>query len=318
MMISVVVTTYNVKWQKLKPTLLSIVKQKNVDVEIVITDDASESFPEKEIMEFFSQHGFDNYKIRKSSINKGTVDNVYRGCEYAGGKYIKLLSPGDCLFTDDTLYKWYQYMSVNNIAISFGNPIHYRLIDGEVSIIRAPNLPRINKVYENNVNIDSQRLNYVLLNDVANGASFLVLKDLFITYLNRIHNKIIYAEDLTYKLMVLEGVILYHYDESVVWYESGTGISWQTSFNRKIDADCDTLNEIIITEDYADNKFAQKYQIYLKYIAYRKNKTLKRLIRIKYFPKVLYWEEYRKMNKIYTTINVDVCQLKKLLSNVEI
>lgn len=317
MMISVVVTTYNAKWQKLQLTLLSIIKQKNVDVEIVITDDASKEFPEKEINDFFSHYGFSNYKLRKSSINKGTVNNVYGGCEYAEGEYIKLLSPGDCLFDDDTLYKWHKYMMMNDISISFGNPIHYQFINGNITIIRTPNLPRIHKVYEKSINIDSQRLNYLLLGDVANGASFLVRRSLFLRYLCCLHNKIIYAEDLAYKLMVLEGVPLHHYLENVVWYESGTGISWQSSFNQKIDADGEMLNEIIMSSNYEENDFAQKYQRYLKHVITKKNKTLKRLIRLKYFPKVLYWEEYRKINKLYTATNVDIYMLKKLLDEVE-
>lgn len=317
MMISVVVTTYNVKWQKLQLTLLSILQQKNVDIEIVITDDGSESFPEEKIIKFFSQQEFSNYKLRKSSLNKGTVDNVYRGCEYARGEYIKPLSPGDCLFAEDTLYKWYQYMIANDVSVSFGNPIHYRMIDGNITIVREKNLPRINKIYENPISINSQRLNYLLLGDVANGASFFIKRDLFLSYLHRIHSKIIYAEDLIYKLMVLEGLPLQHYKENVVWYESGTGISWQSSFNKKIDADSDALNEMIMAINYENNRFAQKYQRYLKCIASKKNKTLKRLMRLKFFPKVLYWEEYRKFNRLYTGTNVDIYSLKKLFDDIK-
>ena len=42
-MISVIVCTYNANWEKTKNTLFSIIRQKNVIFEIIVTDDGSAS-----------------------------------------------------------------------------------------------------------------------------------------------------------------------------------------------------------------------------------------------------------------------------------
>ena len=40
--VSVIVCTYNSKWEKLKSTLLSILSQRDISFEIIIADDGSE------------------------------------------------------------------------------------------------------------------------------------------------------------------------------------------------------------------------------------------------------------------------------------
>ena len=56
--VSVVLVTYNSEWEKVRITLLSILKQKNVSMQIVIDDDGSEKTYDKEIDELLSQYNF--------------------------------------------------------------------------------------------------------------------------------------------------------------------------------------------------------------------------------------------------------------------
>ena len=56
--ISVVVGTFNPKWEKLKPTLISIVEQKNIRMQIIISDDGSINPLHAEIKSFFILYMF--------------------------------------------------------------------------------------------------------------------------------------------------------------------------------------------------------------------------------------------------------------------
>ena len=41
--ISVIIVTYNPKWEKLRTTILSILFQKNINIEIIVSDDGSKN-----------------------------------------------------------------------------------------------------------------------------------------------------------------------------------------------------------------------------------------------------------------------------------
>ena len=56
--VSVVLVTYNTKWEKTRRTLESILMQKKIDFEIVISDDGSEITNYEKIIEFFRENNF--------------------------------------------------------------------------------------------------------------------------------------------------------------------------------------------------------------------------------------------------------------------
>lgn len=317
-MVSVIVATYNPDWEKLKLTLLSILLQNNVNFEIVVSDDGSTNFHEDKISALFKEYKFKDYIIRRSECNKGILDNCYNGCKLANGRYIKLISPGDFLYSDKILGQWETFMDKHSTSISFGNAVHYKRCEKELEILKERNLPRVLKVYDvADCDIKAQQMNYLVLDDVANGASFMCDRELLLTYFSRLLEKIVYAEDSAYKLMVLDGIALVHYPDNVIWYESGTGVSWSKEFSKKMDADIKSLKKMITEKVYPPGSFASKYQQFLGSVnASKRGKTVKRLIRLKYFPKVIYWEEYRKINPVYTTTNVDDYFAKYLLGRI--
>lgn len=311
-MISVVVATYNPVWRNLEKTLKSILYQKDIEFEIIITDDASISFPKDKIDDLFKSFNFDRYKIRRSSANRGIVDNVYRGCELANGEYIKLISPGDFLINNHTLHEWNRYMMDNHLQISFGDAVHYKMDGTMIKVLCKKSMPRVKRIYKSNKNDDAKKINYVLLEDAANGTTFLCERELLMKYLFKIHNRVIYAEDLSYRLMVLDGVDLRYYNQNVVLYESSEGVSWSSAFRQSIENDVNTVKNIILETDYKNNDFALKYQRYLRSINKCKHKIIKKTLRRLFFPDVLYWEIYRKVNKIYTSIEIDMSYVKDL------
>lgn len=313
-MISVIVATYNPDWNKLCLTLTSIILQKGVDVEIIISDDGSRSFPRDKIVNWFDRFDFKNYVIRCSEKNKGILDNCYNGCVVAKGKYIKLISPGDYLFSDTILAEWMAFMEKDNICISFGHAVYYAYNQQELIINKMRDMPRVIKPYKyDSTNIEAQQLNYVLLGDVANGAAFMSEKDLLLKYFSKLRGRVIYAEDLAYRFMIIEGVSIKCFPANVIWYESGTGVSWNSGFGEKIDEDVKCFENIIKNNHYKRNTFAFKYKRYLDAIGDKKRgKLMKRLLRLRFFPKLIYWEEYRKIKTVYTNADVDRSYINSL------
>ena len=53
--VSVVIVTYNSKWESIRMTILSILKQKNISMQIVIADDGSRKIYDDEINKLMSQ-----------------------------------------------------------------------------------------------------------------------------------------------------------------------------------------------------------------------------------------------------------------------
>lgn len=132
--VSVVVACYNPVLEKLLMTLRSIIFQENVTVEIIVVDDGSKDQSlYKRLPEFFEDHSFTNYTFVLHEINSGTVHNMLDGVKAAHGEFIKLISPGDCLFKENTLRHWVDYMRDAKIPVSFGDAILYNLKGGSLS-----------------------------------------------------------------------------------------------------------------------------------------------------------------------------------------
>ena len=112
--ITVIVATYNPEWKKLRSTLLSIVTQKNIDFEIIITDDGSNDDYFDKAREFFIKNEISKYRFIKNQINIGTVKNFYNAIKCAGGEYVYGISPGDMFYEETTLEKLYFFACIKN------------------------------------------------------------------------------------------------------------------------------------------------------------------------------------------------------------
>ena len=101
--VSVVIVTYNSKWESIRMTILSILKQKNISMQIVIADDGSRKTYDDEINKLMSQYNFKDYLILNATHNRGTVLNIANAMKFVKGRYTKTIAPGDYLFDENVL-----------------------------------------------------------------------------------------------------------------------------------------------------------------------------------------------------------------------
>ena len=126
-LVTVCVLTYNPDWVKFRNTLRSIICQKSVDFDIVVSDDGSKDdcFDKAEL--FFNENGFSSYKLVKKTENQGTVKNAISALQHTRGKYVKLISPGDLLYDENVLAEFVDFAEHNPAAAYFGNAVYYSL-----------------------------------------------------------------------------------------------------------------------------------------------------------------------------------------------
>ena len=222
-MITVVVCTFNADWEKIKKTLFSIIRQKEILYEILVADDGSINNNFDMIRKFFLEHEFYNYSLIANKDNKGTVLNILGAIEDAKGEYVKVISPGDYLYDEFTLRKFWNEIEKSKKEVYFGKSIYYQR--------QADNLCFFEGVSPRDLNVYKKkkykwiRRNYLVKRDYILGASFVIKTSIFLEYLKRISGLIKYAEDCSVICMVADGIYPVFIDEYILWYEYGTGIS---------------------------------------------------------------------------------------------
>ena len=312
-LVSVIVACYNPKLEQLFSTLQSILIQIGIDYEIIIADDGSKNDYEKQLVDFFEKSNYRDYKIIKSEVNKGTCKNILNGLKISNGKYIKLISPGDLLYCEYTLRDWVSFTEIEKCKISFGRSVYYNVIEDEINILRVKDTPQITKIYsKHQFTRNKAILNYILLKDVAIGADFLCEKQLFEDYLIEISERIVYAEDMAYRLMLVDGVKMYAYDNPVIYYEYGSGISTNGSekWERIINNEISQINQIIVDRIKKHTTvFDKKLSFILPLFGIKSKENLKYLV----FPSLIYWKLKKEKQKKYSIVQVNKEDLKKCL-----
>lgn len=220
---SVLVLQYNPKYDLMKRTIMSILQQKDINFEIVIADDGSkEDFFEK-LEAFFEENAFSNYVLVKNVQNQGTVKNVLSGLKKCSGKYVKCISPGDYLYNEQVLLKTYKKMEETQAGLLFGEMVFYSRDNDEIKIYNERRPYQVDIYREN----DSLKIRKHLLiyQDNISGASAFVRRDLLVNVMKKIENDVIYQEDVAFSMLTFMNEKLVCFDEYVVWYEYGGGIS---------------------------------------------------------------------------------------------
>lgn len=256
--ISVVITFYNQDYNKLFQSLYSIICQNNIDFDIVITDDGSDNFDKNRIEKWFNNYSFHNFTIIANRKNQGTVLNTLVGWENAKAKYVKMLSPGDFLYDSNVLYNLVEYINHLDADICFGKIAPYRITrDGKIEIINLSQ-PKDLSPYTNYDKKQIQK-NYLIKKDYPCGMSFAGKRELMIRYIKKIAGKAKFFEDCTYILMVADGLNIRFWNNEVIWYEVGDGISTsgsQKGNKRAFEANRTTYN--IIRKENPEWKEAYK------------------------------------------------------------
>lgn len=261
--ISIIVVTYNSRWDALVATLDSILKQIDIDFEIIVADDGSEDAHFELLNDYFAKQNFKEFKLIKNKVNRGTVCNIYSGLVIAKGDFVKVISPGDMLYKADTLRKWIDFMKNNDLKWSFSEVIPYRNVGGTIKPSIVKTYPRNISVYRNGNNHDI-RWQYFVLSDLAVGASVICCKNLQLKYMEEILDVVIYAEDNIWRSMMFDGIVGIFYDEYTILYEYGSGVS--TSKNnvwiKRLREDWDNNDRILSTRNTLDDFQLKMWKAY--------------------------------------------------------
>lgn len=241
--VSVLVASYSPDLEKMERTLYSILVQKDIKYEIIISDDGSKEDYFEEISRLFSNASFENFKLRKNCINKGTVKNCLYAALEAKGKYIYMTSPGDMLADKYVLHDFYNFADKNNIKICFGLATYYRLQpDGKAEVLNCSSRPEKPFIYSNKFSGNFKKISFLFGRNVILGAVYFRERESCIKYLKIVRKSAVYAEDCTTTAFAMfDGIYPYFYNRQMTLYEFGEGISTGKSktWDTKLETDYD-------------------------------------------------------------------------------
>lgn len=293
--ISVIIASYNPDIYKLKRTIYSVVKQKSISLQLIITDDGSTNNFFTEAEQFLKELNFRDYELIPDKVNHGTVNNIYKALKYVKGEYIKLISPGDYLYLPDTLSKWFKYVKDNNYDLSFGDAVYYIEVDNNMQYVRDITHPEIMRIYKTKQDDDVIRKYYVGYEDITLGAATLCRTICMNQYMDEIVGKVIYSEDSIYRIMHADGIVQGYCNFPVIWYEANTGISRVQSqkWGMRIFNDFIITDQIIVNRP-AKDKIEYKIQKMLKQPRGSIRRKFKKSL---YFPGAILYIIERKIRK---------------------
>ncbi len=231
--VSVIIAVYNQELNKILGTLKSVICQKRVNLQVIITDDGSQKTFEEEITRFLEKHGFQNYIYTASNVNQGTVKNFARCITFCEGDYLKLISPGDFLISQTILFEWISYMTSNASLLSFSDAFFYKVENNDIIRYRANAYPQNVKVYKNKDSRNRRIYSQLVLNDYWLGAAVIGTKSVYEIYFRQIIDRVKYAEDNIYRLATYDGVPSCYYNKETVFYETGAGVSSKINSDNK-------------------------------------------------------------------------------------
>ena len=116
--VSIAIPTFNSS-EFIKETIMSCINQKNCNIEIIVSDNASSDNTIDKIKEFTS---FNTIKIINNKTNIGPVRNWIKAIESCSNEYIKLLFSDDYLLTN-SLTKQLKYLKNNNIGFTVSSAL---------------------------------------------------------------------------------------------------------------------------------------------------------------------------------------------------
>lgn len=257
MKFSIIVVTYNSKWEKIKSTLDSIMKQTFQDFEIVISDDGSKHNYCFEIENYMEAHGFSNYKFITHEKNIGTVRNLLSAVEASSGKYIRDFGPGDLFYSEDSLKILYEFMENEKCQCCFGLVRGYYMDEMNKPISVEFHHPFDLKAYKTN-NKKKLQKNLVLYRDYPPGSCTSYTRDFYLHYLTLLDGKVRYTEDILQIVAGLDGVFMRVVPEYIIWYETDSGVSnTRGEFSERMLRDVESFYCFLYAQ-YGDNKYVKK------------------------------------------------------------
>lgn len=223
--VSVLLLTYNSDPAQVRRALTAIAGQKEVALEVIISDDGSTKKDFSFLPDFMDRIGLQQWKLLEHATNRGTVYSCLSAAEAATGEYAFTTSPGDFLFDEYVLRDFYRFAKEHNSVCCFGNPVYYGCEEGTPKQSLQYGQPLRPQHYEKDVPAAYGKTAFFAGDWVVGACYFRRLPE-FRECLQAIAGKVVYAEDTpTTMFLMAQGNRLYYYDRNMVWYEYGTGIS---------------------------------------------------------------------------------------------
>lgn len=223
--VSVILLTYNPDPVKLRQSLAAIAAQREVEYELIISDDGSARKDFSFLQEYMQTLGVDNYQLLEHEENCGTVRNCFDAVCTARGEYVFLTSPGDLLFDSYVLRDLYRFAREYHAPLCFGNAVFYNTEGGTPQLTKKIGRPVRPQLYAPGKASGIGKLRF-FAGDWIIGASYFRNRELLQKCLEQILDTAKYIEDTTTTAFALvAGYRLFYYDRNVVWYEDGTGVS---------------------------------------------------------------------------------------------
>lgn len=223
--ISVIVLTYNPDNRKLRQTLSAVAAQKDVDMEILISDDGSARKDFSFLPEYMAALGVTNYRLLAHEENRGTVGSCLAAVREAAGEYIFLTSPGDYLYDEYVLRDFHRFAETHSCPICFGNAVFYCAEAQTPRLTKTVGTPARPRLYAPEAWEKTAKLAF-FGGDWIIGAAYFRSREVFLSCLEQIQAESKYTEDTpTTAFALAAGHKLCYFDRNTVWYEDGTGVS---------------------------------------------------------------------------------------------
>ena len=121
-LITVITPTYKSNPKYLFEAIESVLIQTYPHIEYIITDDGSDNFPEKEIIEYLERNNRGNirYKIIRNANNIGTVKNLNGALKRAKGDYIFYLAHDDLYYNPEIISMRVSHFQETGALVTIG------------------------------------------------------------------------------------------------------------------------------------------------------------------------------------------------------
>lgn len=264
--VTFLIASYHASFEKLKRSALSGIIQEGISLEIIVCDDGSDDPHFVELRALFLEHGFTNYVLLGAEKNAGTVKNVLKASDHAHGHYLVAVGAGDYFCHKTVLRDWYQDCITHDAPISFGDIINFRTKNGQDEVLSVPRIPHCLFLYQKTRrHLNTERYAYLLCYDHICGASWMVRTDLFFSYTKLLDDRVIYANDNCFRLMIHDGYSFRYYPKEVMNYEYGDGVSTSSSstWSTRIQKDMRETDRVLCEMEPKD-AFSRRVQRYFR------------------------------------------------------
>ena len=309
--VSIIVATYNPDIHKLQKTLMAAAKQKDIDFEIIVTDDGSKQKDFSFLPKFFQSQGVQNYQIIENAENQGTVKNFLGAVRAAKGEYIFLTSPGDFLYDEYAMRDFYRFAKQNGAKLCFGNAVFYNSDDGILRLTREVGAPYSPQVYAADAPQAIAKASFITGNWVI-GACYFRQREAALKYFEMIADAVVFLEDnSSTSFAMADGVRMYYYDRNIVWYEDGTGVSssgqekWKRILAQETDSFINKLKKTYPNNPYVDVMYVDRTE------GNRMKRVVYKILRHPFILCCIHWS--KKVVK-HKKVHCDPADLKNLES----